>query len=214
MSHEFQQLESDLRALRPAALDPSLAARLAGLASLTATAPDAATTALETALARLHPLPLPADLSAAILAATSAAETTVLPFPNAPPIVHGAWGRYMLPIAAAVALLGAAAALLVPTTRPADSTLADRRPAAPATPAEVQPGLAGNPGPSNFAAAGFRTDLSQTSDEGVVWNSPNQPHRVVKVIYRDRVTFVDQNGRKYEVERPRVEYILVPEKLD
>ena len=48
----------------------------------------------------------------------------------------------------------------------------------------------------------------------MLWQAPNQPRRVVKVIYRDRVTLIDPRRPKVEVDQPRVEYILVPEKLD
>jgi len=213
MSHEFQELETSLRSLRPAALDSTFAARLADLASHPATAIDPGAAAIEAALGRCKPAPLPADLMAALLRATSGRETNVVAFPVAAPATAKTRGHYMLPIAAAVALLGAATALLVPT-KPAGSGLADNGHRTLPAPDRIESAPATAPGNSDFVPAGFRTDLSQTSDEGVVWNSPNQPHRVVKVIYRDRVTFVDKDGRKCEVERPRVEYILVPEKLD
>jgi hypothetical protein len=213
MSHEFQELESQLRTLRPAVLDPMFAARLENLANPSATTLDPAAAGLEASLGRLKPTPLPAEQLLALLGATSARETKVVPFPAAAPGDSRTWGRYMLPVAAAVALLGAATALLVPT-KPADPALADNRRPDPAPPARVEPGPAAPLRQSDFVPAGFRTDLSQTSDEGVVWNAPNQPHRVVKVIYRDRLTFIDKDGGKCEVERPRVEYILVPEKLD
>jgi hypothetical protein len=62
--------------------------------------------------------------------------------------------------------------------------------------------------------AGFDRGLSEASDEGVVWQSANRPHRVLKVVYQERVTLKDSAGRTYQVEQPRVEYILVPAKTD
>ena len=44
--------------------------------------------------------------------------------------------------------------------------------------------------------------------------SNQQPQRVLKVVYMDRVTLKDSAGRTYQVEQPRVEYILVPATAD
>ncbi|MCF7676042.1 MAG: hypothetical protein K9M97_11905 [Akkermansiaceae bacterium] len=210
MSHDLQELEAKLHALRPAALDPELSARLADTARRTGTTLTPVETQFAASLRRINPAPLPADLAATILRKTTGRETTVVPFPAAKPAATRHRGRYMLPIAAAVALLGAATALLIPT-QPNDSAVATngKTTARPGPPPPPVPRSA-----SNFVPAGFSTDLSQASDEGVLWQSPGQPRRVVKVVYRDRVTLIDQHGRKYEVEQPRVEYILLPEKLD
>ena len=67
---------------------------------------------------------------------------------------------------------------------------------------------------NGLVPAGFNRGLSEASDEGVVWQANDQPHRVVKVVYIDKVTMKDGNGRTYQMERPRVEYILVPAKID
>ena len=40
------------------------------------------------------------------------------------------------------------------------------------------------------------------------------PHRLLKVVYMDRVTLKDADGRTYQVEQPRIEYILVPATAD
>jgi hypothetical protein len=37
---------------------------------------------------------------------------------------------------------------------------------------------------------------------------------VVRVVYKDHVTLRDASGRTMEVEQPRVEYMLVPDKTD
>lgn len=210
MSHDLQELEAKLHALRPAALDPGLSARLVDPARRTGTTLTPAETQFAASLHRIHPAPLPAGLTTAILRETTGRKNAVVPFPAAKPATTRHWGRFMLPIAAAVALLGAATALLVPT-RPDPSAVATNSktttPPGPTTPPVPRSA-------SNFVPAGFSTGLSQASDEGVLWQSPGQPRRVVKVVYRDRVTLIDQYGRKYEVEQPRVEYILIPEKLD
>ncbi|MCX6866861.1 MAG: hypothetical protein NTV46_11725, partial [Verrucomicrobia bacterium] len=62
--------------------------------------------------------------------------------------------------------------------------------------------------------AGITRGLSEARDEGVIWQANDQPHRVLKIIYMDRVTLKDTTGQTYQVDQPRVEYILVPAKTD
>ncbi len=208
MSQDLHELETKLHALRPAAPGNELAARLADISRQ----PAAADPALEAALRAMRPTRLSADLTASILQRTTGSQPAVIPFPAAAKSPARAWNRYMLPVAAAVALLGAAAALLVPTSgnRPGNTVAGNPTPADPPA-IRLAPHNNGN---SAFVPAGFGTDLTQAKDEGVVWQGPNQARRVVKVIYRDRGFYITPDGRKVEVEVPRVEYILVPEKLD
>jgi hypothetical protein len=213
MSPDLQELEAKLGALRPAALDPGLLARLADSASgdLTTLPPPVAR--LEASLRGLRPAALPAALAAA-LELPAVPEPVVIPFPTAaqPAARARHWNRPMLAAAAAVAILGASAALFMPRQDPAAGQVAAAPPAAPRTAPEVRPAPAGRP--SSLVPAAFNTGLSEARDEGVVWQDANQPRRVVKVVYWDRVTLVDAQGRKVEVEKPRIEYLLVPEKID
>ena len=104
-----------------------------------------------------------------------------------------------------MALTGVVTALLVPA-KPANGNLAHAAPknaiSLSAQPAE------------KLIPAGFNRGLSETSDEGVIWQSNNQPHRVLKVVYKDRMTLKNTSGLTYQVEQPRIEYILVPAKTD
>jgi hypothetical protein len=70
------------------------------------------------------------------------------------------------------------------------------------------------PASLNLVPASFNRGLSEVHDEGVVWKSNNQPHTVVRVVYKDLITLKDANGRTFQVERPRIEYMLVPAKTD
>lgn len=204
MSQDLHELETKLHALRPAAPGNELAARLADISR---PAP-AADPALEAALRALRPAALGTDLTESVLRRTTGSQPAVIPFHKP----ARSWNRYMLPVAAAVALLGAAAALLVPTSanRGGNTVANNPAPAHPPTTNAI-PHENGNPA---LVPASFGTDLAQAKDEGVLWQGPNQARRVVKVTYRDRGTYVTPDGRKVEVEIPRVEYILVPEKLD
>jgi hypothetical protein len=208
MSQDLHDLETKLHALRPAVPGKELAARLADISRQ----PAAADPALEAALRAMRPSGLAADLTATILQRTTGSQPAVIPFPVAPKSPARTWNRYMLPVAAAVALLGAAAALLVPTSGNRDNGIAANNPP-PANPPVTRNTAPAN-GNSGFVPAAFGTDLAQAKDEGVVWQGPNQARRVVKVTYRDRGTYLTPDGRKVEVEVPRVEYILLPEKLD
>jgi hypothetical protein len=218
MSPDLQELEANLRGLRPAVPGRALLARLDQAADGSLVNLNPAIAPFENSLRRIQPARLPASLMAAVQAAlTAPAATTgaaIVPFPQVAPapaaqLRHGR--RPMLAAAAAVALLGAAAALFIP------GKSSPRSAAAPAAPSPQTPIFAAaptSPATRNFVPAAFNTGLSQASDEGVLWQSKNQPTRVVKVVYWDRVTLVNPEGKKIEYEKPRVEYILVPEEID
>jgi hypothetical protein len=130
-------------------------------------------------------------------------DEKILLFPKASVRTHRTrpiWGA-----AAAVALIGAATAFMIPTGKaPVNSARQAARTSSPVT-ASASPSL---------VPASFNRGLSEVHDEGVVWKSNNQPHTVVRVVYKDMITLKDANGRTIQVERPRVEYMLVPAKTD
>jgi hypothetical protein len=105
-----------------------------------------------------------------------------------------------------VAISGAVTALLLPTTHHNTTKLA----ATPPKSAVTRPA----PSPAELIPADFKRGLSETRDEGVIWQANDQPHRVLKVVYLELVTLKDAAGRTYQVEQPRVEYILVPAKTN
>ena len=115
--------------------------------------------------------------------------------------------RFNLAAAAAVALLGSLAAWITPNQT--NETLA-------VTPQRFvqQPSTITAPSPSSFAPAGFHRNLSDTRDEGVIWNQSNRPHRVMRFTYMDRVTLKNEKGESFQVEQPREEYVIIPEKID
>lgn len=103
--------------------------------------------------------------------------------------------------AAAVAILGATAAWMLPSTdRSGQATAASQLGAhSPAVKA-----------PRSFVPAGVNRVLNETRDEGVIWKPNQTPHRVLKVVYDEHVTLKDENGKTYQVKQPRVEYFVVP----
>jgi hypothetical protein len=115
--------------------------------------------------------------------------------------------RFNLAAAAAVALLGSLAAWITPNQT--NNTVAN-------TPERIiqQPSAIPPTAPSSFAPAGFIKNPSNSRDEAVIENSSNRPHRVMPFTYMERVTLKNAKGELIQVERPRVEYIIIPEKID
>ena len=207
MSYDPNQIESDLRRMCPAELDEALLARLDSCAQGTWKELDPAEVAFGKRLAGIGPAPLSAALTESLESLLSGVafpkDGNIVPFPQQevapePKRQRGWWSA-----AAVVALTGALSAFLVPTEK---------------GPSQVAKLPSDRPVLSNSAAeklvpAGFRSGLQEARDEGVVWQQ-NQPHRVLRVVYNERVTWKDAQGRTVELEQPRVEYILVPSKTD
>ncbi len=201
--------EAELRELRAASLDDALLTRLDAVADGNWTQLSAAEQRFEDTLRGHRPAPLPAGLLQDFEALTAdlpfAVNEKIVLFPKSGSQAvrprRSTWAA-----AAAVALIGAATALLMPST--------GNKP----TVASAPPSHASQPAPlaasNNLVPASFNRGVSEVHDEGVVWKSGNQPHSVVRVVYKDRITLKDQNGRTFEVEQPRVEYMMVPAKTD
>jgi hypothetical protein len=166
---------------------------------------DASLEELERQLANLRPARLSAPLLDRLASAMDTAEASyldqgqnVVAFPR-PPRKRPLWAA-----AAAVAVLGAAAALWVaPDGGRQLATSGAPKPAAVATPAG-----------GSFVTAGYGRDVREAVDEGIVWSEGQVPHRRVRVVYIDKAVITNAKGEKIEVERPRVEWLLVPEKMD
>ncbi len=211
MPFDPTSIETELRRLRPAGLDESLLARLEECSEGIWTEPTPDELKCEQHLREMPPASLPpallASLEEAALDIPFPTQSTIVSFPNRDsahqPRHRTAWWAS----AAAVALLGAATALLIPIERTANN-LAEAPPAA--TPEVIVPA----PPNDKLTPAGFHRGLSEASDQGVIWQDDNRPHRVLKFVYRDRLTLKDDAGRTYQADQPRVEYILVPEKTD
>ena len=221
MSPDLQELEANLRGLHPAALDRNLLARLEDSANSTLTKLSPAEAQFENSLRHIQPAKLPPALLAALEATLTStapvAANPVIAFPQsatpaASRIRHRHWPT--LAAAAAVALLGAAAALYIPGKGQRQTAATPVSPPPQAAPFATTPTAPANPSSDNFVLASRNTGLSHAKDQGVLWQAKSQPRRVVKVVYWDRVTLVNPEGKKIECEQPRIEYILVPEKID
>lgn len=209
MKHDPSNLEEELRQLQAAPLDEALLARLDASADGSWTELTHEEIRFENFLRETSPAKLPADFLASLESITAgihfSVDEKVILFPNGNTAPKKQKNRPMWAAAAAVALIGAASALLVPTTETPKATSQASN--------KIAPPLSANTA-SNFLPASFNRGLSEVHDEGVVWKSNNQPHRVVRVVYTDHVTLKDASGRTVEVEQPRVKYMLVPDRTD
>jgi hypothetical protein len=222
MNPELQELESALRTLRPASPDARLLDRLELACGRELTESDPFLKATEAGLASVPPAALPPHLAARAETILSRVphdrHAKVVSFDHARRSAAGAAparkpaGRPgFLAAAAAVALCGALLPFLLDPS--ADS---QRPPAVAENAAASAPSAAGAPTParSSFVPAGFSSGLSDASDLGVMWSDDRRPMRVVRVVYTDKATLLNDEGEEVVVEVPRVEYVVVPEKID
>ncbi len=206
MNTDHSSLEADLRQLRAAALDPALLARLESAADGRLMRLDPEEIRFESRLREFSPVGFSADFMARLEAVVHevpfAVDEKIVLFPQAPAPRRS---RPLWASAAAIALIGAASALLIPAGK---SPEPQARQSAPVS----QPATRAAGG--NLVPASFDRGVSEVRDEGIVWETSTQPKSVVRVIYRDKVTLKDEIGRTFQVEQPRVEYLLVPARTD
>jgi hypothetical protein len=209
MKSDHTELETALQQLQPGPLSATLLARLDAAAAGTSSILSHRELELENELLRYTPAPLSAGLL------DQFAELTAgIPFPQSRNIVgfpHRAAAakrqtqRPLWAAAAAVALLGALTAWMMPPGRAAHGSLANTARYSPM----ISPMAA-----SKVVSASFNRGLSDVRDEGVIWDHQQNPHRVMKTTYLDRVTVKNAQGGFTEVEQPRVEYMVVPDRID
>jgi hypothetical protein len=208
ISSESKELETALRDLGPAALDADFLARLEAAAAGTLTELSDAELRFEKSLHDRAPAPLSADfmhqLERIVADVPFPVNEKIVLFPKSAAAARPAAKnrRPMWAAAAAVALIGGLSALMLPAGKPAATTVKNSG-ASPANPVAN----------SRFVPAGFNS-VADTEDVGISWHQAGQPHRVLRLTYRDRVTLKNAEGKTIEVEQPRTEYILVPEKMD
>ena len=218
MKQDLQQIESALHSARPAELDGDTLERLELTCDNQLADLHPSLVAAESQLENLAPTALSDQLAAraeTILSRISYEEhskfisfTKATPAPSSPQPVPSK--KTTLAIAAAVALCGAAIPFFINPPQEPNHTAAQPQPA-PTAPVAPSPHHSSR---AAFAPAAFSTDVRNTNDLGVVWSDDRQPLRVVKVIYMDETQFLNDRGEEIIAEIPRIEYILVPEKID
>ncbi len=207
--------ERELRDLKPHRLDDSFLNRLTACAGETFTHLSAEESGFEGHLVEIRPAALHESfvgrLQEKIGDAPFAVSEKIVLFNRSNRRGNASRGnrsktnilRFNIAAAAAVAILGALAAFMVPATSP---TVAEEEPLE-----SLQP-LA--PASLNFAPAAYERTLSGTSDEGIIWQNGTRPYRVLRHTITDKITGDNGKGGKIEVEAPSIEYSLIPEKID
>jgi hypothetical protein len=210
MNPDLTSLEADLHELQASALDETLLLRLEGAADGTWAELGHEEIRFENFLREVSPAALSPDFLAKLEDVVARTPFTVnekiVLFPKAKSPAPLRKFRPIRGAAAAVALIGAATALLIPNARPPQKF-------AYQAPVVSSPAITPNP-VGNLVPASFNRGLSGVSDEGIVWKSNKQPHSVVRVSYEEKITLKDEMGRTYQVVQPRVQYMLVPAKTD
>lgn len=211
--------EQELQGLSPCGLDKAFLSRLAACAGETFTTLSDEEIELEGMLRSIRPRTirsgLKEDLRATIGDAPFSVDGTIVlfnksnqasPASSKPRTISNIF-RFNIAAAAAVALLGSIAALMVPN----NAATAD--PVVSAAP-DIERIVPLAPVPSNFAPAGNNRTLSETIDEGVIWKNETQPLRVLRHTFSDRFTTEGENGETIQEDQPHTEYSLIPEKVD
>lgn len=204
MNLEIEQIEELLRGMRPRPVSEDMKFRIDAALREAATANP-----LHEVIAASRPSPLSPALASRLEESLSriphpgTRKLVAFPAQREQASASAAWRK--LAVAAAVALLGASSALLVPNSPTKTSIAQSSSPARP---------VITNANARSLVPAGYRRGLSEAKDEGIVWQPQYGPHRRLKLVYRELVTLRDASGRVYQVERPRVEYVLVPAKID
>jgi hypothetical protein len=208
--------ECELGNLNPAVLDEDFLSRLTACAEGTHAQLSDGEAAFEARLRALRPVAVPSALQSSLAAALGdtpfAVDDKIVLF-NKPSSGTAAAGvkkrtfRFNVAAAAAVALLGTLAAFMVPAET-------SQGQAAETGGTSGSPPPAFTTAPSLVAPASFSRDPSEARDEGVIWRGKNQPHRVLRMTYMEKVTVMDAAGNPTSVERPRFEYVIIPEKID
>jgi hypothetical protein len=214
MDSEFQDLEETLKGMRPATPDAACLDRLLAAVEGRLQSPQMSVSGIESKLASLQPAGLSDELAARMLETVSRVpfpvDEKVVLFPGAPKVAKKAAGarRPWYAAAAAVAVAGAFSALMVggPKVPKGHGPTAMSENPIPST--------ARNISSANFIPASMGSGLQDVTDMGVRWTKEGRPVRLYRVIYRDKAQLKNNKGEIIEVEKPRAEYFLVPEKID
>lgn len=210
MKKDSQELEKQLNGQQAAELDEALLDRLEAAAEGTLTELSAEELSFEAELRAIQPRGLNPQLLETlenkVKDIPAPTQVHVLPFsrreqrPQIPQRKQPVWAA----AAASVALLGVISAWWLDPMTGDTQPITGNSPK-PSTEFASSPSMVPAAIPAEFSRA-----LSDTQDQGIIWGDNQEPHRVLKVTYTDRVSMKRKDGSTYEVEKPRVEYYLVP----
>lgn len=177
--------------------------------------------ALEARLEQMSPAAVPGDMLTRMCDAMDqwhehpATQENVVSFipaqKTAPRFLSGG----MLAAAAAVAVLGAVAALVLPhISSPQSSTMADAGPdsqsfteSAFSTPDIASSEITQN---ATFTSDALSHKVTSTRDRGVIFSEDNTPLRCIRIDYVDQIKITDKEGREIDIKTPGVDFMLIP----
>jgi len=207
MDEDFHELEAALKGMRPVAPDAACMDRL--LAAVERRTP-AADLGIERELSKLIPSALGSGVQERFLETVSRVpfpvDEKVVLFPGkTKPVQTAPARRPWIAAVAAVAVLGGFSALMMGPQKEGTGSIVRKE-------TSISPVAPGADNGTVKASVGSK--VQETQDQGVIWGPDGKPVRQVKVIYVDKMKVVGEDGKIVEVERPRVEWLLVPEKID
>jgi len=213
-------LENELKKLYPAPMSESLLDRLDGaMASavegisrreekIIVASSDGELSALEESLRGLVPYGVPADMISRLDDAMARWHEEV-PVEEKivaihPEVVDRRSSWLGIRSVAAVAVLGAGAAILSSNPFSQSEPVAERI-----------PDLSnGNTAPVVFTPEDARASVVSAKDHGVVWTKGGQPLRCLEVHVNNELQFVNERGEKLIIEQPKREVTFTPVKFD
>lgn len=219
MTNETSITEEKLRSLTPRALEPDFLERLAASADDTLVTLGHEDQHFENSLRTFAPRGLPDDfnlrLQALIGDTPFSVDEKIVLFNKTGPRKQTkpakTFSIFGFGAAAAVALLGSIAAFMIPGPDSPEQIVSQTSQTSP--PAIGSP-LSPNVTPASRASFNRNRNLSATHDEGVIWQNPTQPHRVIRLTFTDEVSITNEHGETIQFQQPRFEYLIVPEKID
>lgn len=219
---DLQELEQMLSSLVPCALDTDTADRLADVLPKESCleADEAGLDELEKHLCQLTPVTMRTDVLSRMISAMDSwhehipVEEKVVAFSDESQSekenTQQPKSGNMVAAAAAVALLGAATALIAPSFFPE----AVDNPAVASIPSPAGPAVSLT-GSIDAKEAWLVPDamshkVLNTSESSVVLTRDSVPHRCIRLDGVETIKIEDEDGREITINRPSVQYVLIP----
>ena len=219
---ELVEIENALSNLVPSALSPDLVDELAGSLDDQSDVclDDEGLNDLERHLDQISPTTMRTDVLARMIKAMDSwhehvpVEEKVVAFKGQQtdqPELLSKSSRGMWAAAATVALLGAVTALMLPVLSPGDgdSVVENQVPVNSGSPDLYALGKS-DTGSALVASDTLSHRVINTADRGIVMSGNEMPHRCIRLDGMETIKLEDENGREVTIDRPSVQYVLIP----
>lgn len=214
---ELRELERILSSLVPRALSPETEKSLATSCSPDAT--DEGFDELELHLGQIAPATMRTDVLSRMIKAMDSwhehvpVEEKVVPFSSQeiPQTQARKKSGGMFAAAAAVALLGAASALVMPgifSSEIDNGTVTHQQPFS--NTGEVTVSSQHDSKQAWLVPDAMSHRVVNSADRGIVMTENQIPHRCIRLDSMDTIKIEDEDGREITIDRPSVQYVLIP----